>query len=441
MLWIINNYDNMRLATFSFFAFSSLCSVYFLRCAVLHTIGRNKNYVIALSYYDQLTWGAIRLRSLQCWAKYSKQYMADFRIVEPFVTGTHFNFPTTNGSLEGSPSFGNFFDLDVWNKFGSELNFPSVVNWNDFLKHAPRDVILVQIVYEHEVDKLCPETAFSNTTCNPEGLKKFWSRSLKRYNFTVQREVCIDFPRQGFRNVQTFNNQIFGRIPANFPVTIIFDEWRGNVKMIKCFIRLYDLANCSPLSPNLTNLTHHSLVLAPKIIKAANRYMERHLSGASGYSAIVIRWEKILLYDFYFQNSTQFLGSKCIAMIENFLDEVYRTKQLDVAFIATDLGKYGSSTFQLYDSARAGIQNVTRYTEELLRQVYCKAMTWSDYEREFEVVSETTNPAFISQLQKAVAARAECLLLVGWGTFHEHTLKLYKDLHVGNLCYKVIEVC
>ena len=433
----------MKQATFIklLFAFIfGLCTVYFVYTYFFAT-GYSPSYLLALSYYDQLTWGAIRLRSLQCWAKRSKWYMKSARIVAPFVTNSHLTIPTvvSDASLEDTLSFGNLFNLDVWNELGGEFGFPPVVSWSHFLQHAPRNVILVQMVYAP--DKLCPEDAFSDAACNPERLRTFWSKALEPHSFTIQREVCIDFPRQGFITAEKFNKLIFGTLSSDTPFTMIFDEWRGNYNMKKCFIPLYDMTYCSPIDQKLMNMTKHSLFLAPEIVNVAKKYMERYLSGTGAYTAIVIRWEKVLLYDFYFKNASRFLGSKCVGMIESFLEKTYHEKHLDMAFLATDIGKYGSSTFNLYDSTRKGLQNVTRYTDELLRHMYGKAMTWDDYETTFEVISGTTDPAFISLLQKAVAARAECLLMIGWGTFHEHTLKLYQELHKGSACYKVIENC
>ena len=404
---------------------------------------QSPSYLFALSYYDQLTWGAIRLRSLQCWAKHSNGSMISARIVAPFVTNSHFRIPTvvSGESLNDTLSFGNLFNLDVWNELGGEFGFPPVVNWSHFLQHAPRNVILVQIVYSP--NQLCPEVAFTDKACNPERLRTFWSKALEPHSFTIQREVCINFRQQkGYITVEKFNKLIFGTLPSYAPFTMIFDEWRGNsFKLRQCFIALHDMAHCSPTDQKLMNMTKQSLSLAPEIVNVAKKYMERYLSGTGSYTAIVIRWEKILLYHFYFKKSSRFFGSKCVGMIESFLEKTYHEKHLDMAFLATDIGKYGSSTFNLYDSTREGLQNVARYTDELLRHMYGKAMTWDDYETTFEVISGTTDPAFISLLQKAVAARAECLLMIGWGTFHEHTLKLYQELHEGNACYKVIETC
>ena len=37
--------------------------------------------------------------------------------------------------------------------------------------------------------------------------------------------------------------------------------------------------------------------------------------------------------------------------------------------------------------------------------------------------------------------KAECLFFMGSGLFHEHTLSMYRKLHKGVDCYKIIKAC
>ena len=70
-------------------------------------------------------------------------------------------------------------------------------------------------------------------------------------------------------------------------------------------------------------------------------------------------------------------------------------------------------------------------TEDLLGALNYKPRTLEDYDQHFADFDEATGHSVysISQFQKAVAARAKCLLLVGLGTFHENTLALYMSHH------------
>ena len=63
-----------------------------------------------------------------------------------------------------------------------------------------------------------------------------------------------------------------------------------------------------------------------------------------------------------------------------------------------------------------------------------------EYDKMLEDSSGTTNPTMVSQFQKSVAVRAECLVLVGWGTFLEHTSKLYQKQPKKGYCREPVMI-
>ena len=74
--------------------FDGLSSFFTRRTYDLIKPGHN-NYVLALSYMDQFTWAATRLRSLQCW---TSRWEGNYQVVEPFLIGTHLGAPVTNNN-------------------------------------------------------------------------------------------------------------------------------------------------------------------------------------------------------------------------------------------------------------------------------------------------------------------------------------------------------
>ena len=406
---------------------------------------RRQDYVLSLSYMDQTSWAATRLQSLQCWAARLKRVS---RVVEPFVNDVYLGGPESSQAIaeRSSFTFGDMYDVESLNLVGAGRGFTPLASWEDFLEKAPRKVVLVQIVYED--DYHCTENTRTDRECNHTRLRTFFTEFLEPHLFSVHSEICIDFKVRGFLTQSKFNELIFSGVLRNEAITLVFDEWRAMYPFvlkrdlhIKCFVEFKDV-ECSPLNPQMKQLTSRSLHPATNILISAQKYISLHLTSSPGFVAVLVRWEQILLYHFYRRwIKKPFTGNQCVKLIREYLEEIRRTKGITHAFLSIDVGKFGSSTFQLYNATSANLQNVTKHTEELIRYMYGASMTLEQYEQTLLDVSGTTNSVIISQVQKAVAAQAQCLLFVGSGSFHEHTLSMYKNLHKGIECYKIIEVC
>ena len=172
---------------------------------------------LSLHYMDQITWGARRLRSLQCWAAQLDRTM---RVVEPSMNNTYFGAPVITPVDE--IKFRNIFDIEVWNQYGEQEGYDSLVSWNEFRMEAPRETVLVQIIYK--TDKMCVDPSSQRANCTLHEVKKYWSDTLKQFSFTVIREVCIDFRDVDILPTKEFNEYIFGSISRDTPVTVIFNE-------------------------------------------------------------------------------------------------------------------------------------------------------------------------------------------------------------------------
>ena len=400
-------------------------------------------YVFSLSYMDQISWASTRWRSLQCWASQLRQRYG-IHVVEPFVTdGTHLGVPTpVNQNPHEVLKFSDIFDISLWQRSVSNGSFPvNIVSWEAFLSSGARNVVAIQIVYPYHY--YCTENRKTDNVCSNVRMQRLFSQHLAPNNFTLLKSICINFrDLDDILTIEQFSELILDNIPESFPITVMFDEWRG-LGENSCIARVSG-GNCSVYNKSFIGVTLDLMTPSSRIKSAAQKYIDRYLHRQKVYAAIMIRWEKILLYDFYsYHNASQhYSGSRCLKGIRKYVKDIFKKRHIKVSFLTTDIGKYGSSTFDLYNSTRVSTSILTDYTEKLLRILYWKSLHLSKYEQRFEEVSGSENPAFISQLQKAIAARARCLLLVGWGSFHRNTLDMYKANHKGQkLCYKVVNTC
>ena len=407
-------------------------------------------YVVSLSYMDQMSFASRRLKSLQCWAAMWK-VRYNVSVVEPFViAGNRLGVPV-NENADKALKFSTVFDIDEWNSEGQlqYIDYPKVVSWDAFLKYASRKVIAIQIVYPE--DYHCPPNEYqtSEDTCGSAQLTDSLSQVFAFHNFTVINQTCINFRLLGPQTEEEFNNLIFDTILELDPVTLVFDDWRGPARPkeeVKCFIPIRGATHaCSPNHYGYVSmLTARALVPSSSIEERAKAYISRYLDQASGYVAVMIRWEKILNDNFYHPENEHSTGAECSKQILEYVEGIHSQEHTLPTFLTTDIGRYGSLDFSLYNFTRAAAANVTTYTENLLRTFYeNKSMSLEEYDRMFEDISGTTNPAFISQLQKAIAANARCLLLIGSGAFHQNTVRMYEKLHPSSShnCLKIIKSC
>ena len=191
-----------------------------------------------------------------------------------------------------------------------------------------------------------------------------------------------------------------------------------------------------------------SLKPADKIFKMAKDYTLKHLHTASDYIAVMVRWELIFTYDVW-HKGPHYSGQNCTREIEYHLEQIRAKYGVQSAFLATDAGRYGSSQYQYLKSppgtGKQPGEVAVELTEKALEIVYGKPVSMSDYDDTFEEISGSTNPAFISQLHKAIAVRAKCLLIVGWSSFHRNVKTLFDKYHPSSeseeQCFVHVPLC
>ena len=382
----------------------------------------SRSFVYAMSFKDQMTNAVARIRSLQCWAR-----QWNMSVVEPFVNDTFFRTPYHKPLSQILQNrFRDYFDFDIWNEVGTEYHLPVLVDWEDFIANASREVILVHMVYK--IGPGCLETLFTSPfhTCDSgfKFLRGMWSKLLAKKHFRIAREVCIDMTKYDYIDAAEFSRFIFGNQKP--PYTVMFNEWRGIATHSKrtCYI--------NTIASNCTFKGHYeiaiqSLVLNSYITDKAALYISKYLSPK--FTAVMVRWEKV--------NIVWGPNNGCLQMIKTYLN-THPPVNGTTVFLTSDVGKFGSSTFSLQDqryiSAAKGVQN----HEELLKFVHGRPISVKEYDGTFEEILGSSNPVFMSRLQQAIAARAKCLILVGPDNvlFHRHTLVLHQRLHKNDQCYE-----
>ena len=214
-------------------------------------------------------------------------------------------------------------------------------------------------------------------------------------------------------------------------------------KESQCLFHIRD-PKCSPDSRNMLDAIMMSLKPAANISFIAKKYTMKHFHTIFNYIAVMVRWELIFTYDVWHEG-LHYTGQNCTREIKHHLEEMRAKNRIQAAFLATDAGRYGSSQYQYLKTPLGSDQRpgdlAVQLTEKALELVYGRPINMSDYDDSFEEISGSTNPGFISQLHKAIAVHARCLLIVGWSSYHQNVKMLYDYHHPKERCFVHVPLC
>ena len=396
----------------------------------------NRGYVLSLSYKDQIASSSNRIVSLQCWAK-----QWNMLVVSPFVNGTFFRGPLQMDlSTTTTMKYGDIFNISKWNAYAKQQSLAPFIPWEDFLHSAPRNVILIQIVHKTYVKSRCLKSIFSSNECNFLLLRDFWSRILAPHRFRILKEACIDLnlytePKQ-YLTLQDFNAFVWGNYSEYSPnsVSLVWNEWRGIRHNRHRDARDLMVCGVDINTPKCLSYTASSRKMAYKLLSPNSRvfhdaevYASKYLNQSANYIAVMVRWERA---GPHFQ-----IHSTIAEQVK------YWQGQNDAPgiFLATDVGKYGSNSFGLSKLIPDTVDLIGS-TEKLLKTLFGEPIRLEDYNKRFEDISNSTHPTYVAQLQRVIAAKARCLLMIGGGNFQQQAENLYRELHANQStqCFKTI---
>ena len=374
--------------------------------------------VLAEVYSDQVTMGASNVMDLQCWAG-----KLNMKVVEPFLVSSFFRTHPLPDSLR----FSNTFNITYWNGFCEKRHFGSLISWKQFLCQAPRSLILVYIKFQ------------SYEVCHRSG-----SDWTKMHGFRVVKKVCIDMSKTGGLMTADFNSRIFGKFAPRRVTVLFLHSWNGirirREQVISAQRLLLNDNTCGGILRNMYPSGIHSMnwteldgnvALFPsnKVLKHTEEYTRRYLHN-NNYIAVMVRMEHFLhglKGDWHTDCGTSI--NACVDKAISLWKDMRRKSGLHVTFLASDMGRYGTQMQQV----------PPKYVTKIFRTLINS--TLEEYHTSFKTVTgkNSTERGYISVLQKTLASRAKCLLLLGGGSFQAHTLHLYKELHPAQeQCYDIL---
>ena len=407
--------------------------------------GREHLFTMVLHFTGQQASGVHALINLQCRALSLELPML---ILEPVMTRnkfkamphTPFNESQTNASNiipppEDALLFADLFNMANFNKISRDLNYSQLAPRDFFFKNAPRKIILV-FIYEGErnelpeLTRLWPKRNTSAGACfDPLTSHLFHSDPKYQLYQIVQKGFCIikvilfRMTRGEaliFTEAQLRTN-ILGHMKTT-GFTLVFNIWMPKfvlpgIKGRECIDSGYHSSK-GQFQPSR------------RLLANAKYYKKHFLSSTYNHITLMIRLEQVYMYLHRPRSAYgNWTVKKCLDVAIQKVKEYQNNRSLGLPFVTLDVGKYGSKTLKSAVSLDK-LKNDTKYISRLLSTIYDHHWNLKEWENSFtESTGGIVDSSYVAALQRTLASRAECLVLVGGGMFQELTMRKYMELH------------
>ena len=269
-----------------------------------------------------------------------------------------------------------------------------------------------------------PSKIFGLRNCETVYFNKSAIKYFSDLGFKFVCEVCIKFKYDNPLTMEQFAEHIFGQYKPS-EVTVLFALWQG--------IRRSRI-NLSGVDLKKANTIQVGLMPSKKIIEESDQYLQQFIPAGNKYFGVMVRVERMILLFSKSRSFNQVINymTQCaeqLAGLQQFKDhqEWGRTS-------ATDMGRMGSKGLLdgcIWHQQYCGIDKLF---DLFFTSVFGKG-GWSieDYEGSFTQYLNTDitdNPAYVAQLQRTIAARSDCMIMIGGkSNFQTAAITFYKNFH------------
>ena len=378
-------------------------------------------YIVPLSYSGQQGANIQALISLQCWMSSFKLPM---RILEPVLSNTMF-YSVPHDTNDTSLTFSDLFDIQHFNRMSESFGYPLMATREQFFSDAPKEAILMMkapngappsVIWAADSEIDGKGSCYQDIKQSSDAMKL-----IKEYGLCFVRIVRAPYNhKRSSLSDEEFREIIFGNLLPQH-VSLVFYLWNT---------RWYAQNNSSdfetpPLCRGVGKTSiKRQFLPSPRLLSDAN-YYEKHFLNSSNDVALMFRIERMMQYIKEHQRESSISVNSC-------LDEAVRVakgkRKFGYPLVAIDLGTFGSSS--LLHFLGKNMEPLIRKSKVLLTDLYDNKLTFDEWEMSFvKATGGVENSGYIAALQRTLASRAKCLVLVGGGNFQDLALKDYLKNH------------
>ena len=215
-------------------------------------------------------------------------------------------------------------------------------------------------------------------------------------------------------------------------VTIIFPGWAG--------IRRNKI-NVKGVSFNGANTVSIGLLPSKQIVEDSEKYLKRIRPNGGKYFGVMVRTENIYTRTVISRKFDHDLFFEYVLGCSASLPKVFKEHSNWERTLAIDLGRLGSVTFLNGDFMKGEQSKKTLY-DSFFTSVFDRNWTIAEYEESFKKYLDIDDPAYVAQIQRTIAAKSDCLVVVGGESlFQKAAITFYKSFHPNSKEQCIIYHC
>ena len=413
-------------------AVTALCLFILLQFETGDPNNQDHGYLMTLEYAGQLMASLQALQSQLCWVS---SFQLPLVVVEPYLENSTLrnSYRLWNQYLENSASIVHFHDvlnIKSFNEYSQMAGRPVLKSWKHFYNSAPRKVIVVTIDNVHYFqclqfrDEKCSwdiEEGNFFAPCSIPDETQQTLISLQRHDFVIVRNVCLNCLEE-FSKVtpSRITERIFGPYDPQ-DVTVIINKWRFSFEVMK------DCTACVREPGNYVD--------SERVMRDANWYLAMYVPSQT-YISVMIRMEWYFI-TYKKDKGKEGFATNCLAevmeAVTQFQSKLAGSKEVH-PYVTMDIGAYGSASFEgtlRHTNTSAAIYtSVVDHAKEFVKELYRGKWTYNEWKESFQTIPGIIrDKGYIATVQRSIASKGNCLILMGGGHFQHTALKGYLKLH------------
>ena len=401
------------------------------------TTEKKHGYIVTLGFSGQQASGMQALVSQLCWVG---SFGLPMYVVEPFIRNN------TVGCIlnRGEPRFSEYFDLRKFSEASTREGYTELASWNDFMKNAPRRTILITMNGINSTGTRLPTRVVYTAGKLTHGCYNLSYPIKFRYLLEQMQDFCITevitapfaFLSEKIFTAEEMYNVIFKKWKPE-EVTLIISLWRAPWYVPNP--KLEDPHFCRhSQGKRLRDRFYPSL----QLLKHAEKYENMFLKSRNSL-AVMMRMEHVVYQ--ILKKRKDWSLEVCLRNLTDTVKRIQKGFSTSKAFVTADIGNYKSASWGNLLPMYATSSNETQLMETVKRTVCALSnheWTFDEWEKSFvQSTGGIDSPSYIAALQRTIASRADCLVLLGGGSFQKLALETYVQNHPDRSKWCIHLVC
>ena len=380
---------------------------------------RSHGYVMNLRYPGQQGAGLRSLIALLCSIG---SFGLPMYVVEPFIQRS-----VLSGYPAGTLKFNDYFDIDHFNTEARNKGYAEIATWEDFLQNAPRKTVLVDLTEYNGKDTgrslEVAWTANNMSACDNNGALSF---AFNKHGFCVVKTVKPVGRRNQILTGKEMYLHVFGELKPQ-EVTMVVSHWKPDWYILNP--ELQPPSKCErACEVGLSEVFHPS----EELLKWVEGYERAHVGLKHHYQVAAMLRVEHLIRAFGKTDKKHAGINICFQKLVSLVGDLKKNYSQPQTFVTVDVGRYGSKTWSgqlnTYKYNKNGREQLFRAVKSTLETL--THMTFEEWEDSFShATGAIEDSGYTAALQRTIAGRSDCLVLVGGGQFLKLALHDYLSNH------------